>query len=132
MTNNLAGTSALALGAAAFVSFFSLQAVRADTSTPQPQSDASPSLSEPAPTPDWAEGGPAPTDNGAALVHRPSLHRHTASRSGHRVVHSSDNPLASAATGVVGGVADLGSVAVYPLYCFPNYGSCRLRLLYRP
>jgi hypothetical protein len=25
---------------------------------------------------------------------------------------------------VVGGVADLGSIAAYPVYCFPNYGSC--------
>ena len=35
-----------------------------------------------------------------------------------------DNPVAVAATGVAGGVADLGSLAAYPFYCFPNYGSC--------
>ena len=34
------------------------------------------------------------------------------------------NPVASAATGVVGGIADLGSIAAYPIYCFPRYGSC--------
>jgi hypothetical protein len=32
--------------------------------------------------------------------------------------------VATAANGVVGGVADLGSIAAYPIYCFPNYGSC--------
>ena len=32
--------------------------------------------------------------------------------------------MATAANGVVGGVADLGSIAAYPIYCFPNYGSC--------
>jgi hypothetical protein len=30
-------------------------------------------------------------------------------------------------TGLVGGVADLGSIAAYPIYCFPNYGSCPVR-----
>jgi hypothetical protein len=35
-----------------------------------------------------------------------------------------NNPVAAAATGVVGGVADLGSLAAYPIYCFPRYGSC--------
>jgi len=41
------------------------------------------------------------------------------------------NPVAAAATGVVGGVADLGSLAAYPFYCFPNYGSCSVRMPYR-
>ena len=43
----------------------------------------------------------------------------------------SDNPVATAATGVAGGVADLGSIAAYPFYCFPNYGSCSVRVPYR-
>ena len=33
--------------------------------------------------------------------------------------------------GVAGGAADLGSVAAYPFYCFPNYGSCPVRVPYR-
>jgi hypothetical protein len=32
---------------------------------------------------------------------------------------------------VVGGVADLGSIAAYPFYCFPNYDSCSVRVPYR-
>ena len=27
--------------------------------------------------------------------------------------------------------ADLGSVAAYPFCCFPNYGSCSVRVPYR-
>jgi hypothetical protein len=34
--------------------------------------------------------------------------------------------LAAAATGAVGAMAGLGSIAAYPLYCFPDYGSCRV------
>ena len=36
----------------------------------------------------------------------------------------------AAAHGVVGGVTTLGSVAAYPIYCFPNYGSCHFRRPY--
>jgi hypothetical protein len=39
--------------------------------------------------------------------------------------------MAAAATGVAGGIADLSSLAAYPFYCFPNYGSCSVRLPYR-
>jgi hypothetical protein len=46
--------------------------------------------------------------------------RHYAWRNGRRYA----NPVATAENGVVGGVADLGSIAAYPIYCFPNYGSC--------
>ena len=49
---------------------------------------------------------------------------HYAWRNGHRYVAYGANPVATAANGVVGGVADLGSIAAYPIYCFPNYGSC--------
>jgi hypothetical protein len=49
-------------------------------------------------------------------------------RSGHRYAYRSD-PVGAAANGVVGAVADLGSIAAYPFYCFPRYGSCRF---YRP
>ena len=64
------------------------------------------------------------------MRHYPSHYaRHYAWRNGHR--YYSDNPVASAATGVAGGIADLGSIAVYPFYCFPNYGSCSVRVPYR-
>ena len=143
MTHGALRVSAIALGAAAFVSLSSLSAVYADTSTPTgatspqsgasstpsgaapTQSEATPSLSEPAPTPGWAEAGPQG-------VQQPSHHyvhhytRHYAWRNGHRYVYYSNNPVASAATGVVGGLADLGSLAAYPIYCFPRYGSCRV------
>jgi hypothetical protein len=49
--------------------------------------------------------------------------------SGWRARHDG-NPVAAAATGVVGGVANLGSIAAYPFYCFPDYGSCHVRWVY--
>jgi hypothetical protein len=38
------------------------------------------------------------------------------------------NPVTAVIAGVVGGVADLGSLAAYPVYCFPHYISCRVIL----
>jgi hypothetical protein len=143
MTRSVSRASAIALGVAAFVSLSTLSAARADSSTepaptpsapaaatPAPASTAAaPSLSEPAPTPGWAESGPG----GTTVAQHPSVrhyaHRHYAYRSGHR--YYSDNPVTTAATGVAGGVADLGSIAAYPFYCFPNYGSCSVRVPYR-
>jgi hypothetical protein len=55
--------------------------------------------------------------------------RHYAWWNGRR--YYGNNRVASAATGVVGGAADLGSIAAYPFYCFPNYGSCSVRVPYR-
>ncbi len=87
-------------------------------------SAAAPSLSEPAPTPVLTESAPSRT---AVAAHpRHYAHRtapHYVWRNGHRYA----NPVATAANGVVGGVADLGSIAAYPIYCFPNYGSCPVR-----
>ena len=54
--------------------------------------------------------------------------RRYASRNGNRY---DGNPVRTAATGVAGGVADLGSIAAYPFYCFPNYGSCSVKVPYR-
>ncbi len=96
-------------------------------------SSTSPSLNEPATTPGRAEAGPAGT------AHHPMVrryaHRHYAYNTGHsayRAEHRYDgNPMATAATRVAGGVADVGSIAAYPLYCFPNYGSCSVRVPYR-
>jgi len=53
--------------------------------------------------------------------------RHYAWRNGHRYVTYENNPVVAAATGVVGGVADLGWLAAYPIYCFPRYGSRPVR-----
>jgi hypothetical protein len=143
MTRTISQISAIALGVAALVSLSPLSMARADppatpassapTPAPAPSptptpSAAAPSLSEPAPTPAWAEAGP-PGTTGAqhAAIRHP--HRHYAYRNGHR--YYSDNPVATAATGVAGGIADLGSIAAYPFYCFPNYGSCSVRMPYR-
>jgi hypothetical protein len=150
MTRNTLRISALALGVAAFASFAPLSAAWADNTSAEPaptpsapaasapaaspaptSSAAAPSLSEPAPTPSWAEAGP----NGSVAQHhaagRYAHHyaRHYAWRNGRR--YYTDNPVATAATGVAGGVADLGSIAAYPFYCFPNYGSCSVRVPYR-
>jgi hypothetical protein len=143
MTRSVLRVSAIALGAAAFVSFSPLSAAWADTSaepapTPTvsapttapatPTTAAKPSLSEPAPTPGWAESTPA----GATGAEHSNWHharhytRHYAWRNGHRYVTYDNNPVAVAANGVVGGVADVGSLAAYPFYCFPNYGSCHV------
>jgi hypothetical protein len=153
MTHGALHVSAIALGVAAFVSISPLSTASADSSTP---SGATPSLSEPAPTPSLATSPPSgttPTQSGATPslsepVPTPSLatapqrpshitvghyarHTHYAWRNGHRYAYYSydRNPVAAAATGVVGGMADLGSIAAYPFYCFPRYGSCHV---YRP
>jgi len=140
MTRSISQISAIALGVAALVSLAPLSA-RADppatptssaptpAPSPAPASLAAPSLSEPAPTPGWAEAGPG----GSTVAQHPAVrhyaHRHYAYRDGHR--YYSDNPVGQVAMGVAGGAADLGSVAAYPFYCFPNYGSCRVRVPYR-
>jgi hypothetical protein len=136
MTSSVPRISAIALGVAALVSLSPLSIARADppaapAPSPAPASSAAaPSLSEPAPTPAWAESGPG----GATVAQHPAIrhynHRRYAYRYGHRYYYS-DNPVATAATGVAGGVADLGSIAAYPFYCFPNYGSCSVRVPYR-
>jgi hypothetical protein len=148
MTCSVPRTSAIALGVAAFVSLSTLSVARADsasepaptpsmtapahpTSAPTPArttTAAAPSLNEPAPTPAWAESGPhgPPTAAQNSSV-RHSAHRHYAYRNERR----SDNPVATVAMGVAGGAADLGSVVAYPFYCFPNYGSCSVRVPYR-
>ncbi len=145
MTYSVPRTSAVAFGVAALVSLSALSAARADSaseaaptpsvtlpahppSAPAPLSSASaPSLNEPAPTPAWAESG----SHGATVAQKSSVrraaHRHYAYRNERR----SDNPVATVAMGVAGGAADLGSVAAYPFYCFPNYGSCSVRVPYR-
>jgi hypothetical protein len=142
MTRSVPQISAIALGVAALVSLSPLSMARADppatpaSSAPVPApspasapSAAAPSLSEPAPTPAWAESGPTRTTGAQHAAVRHYTHRHYAYRNGHR--YYSDNPVATTATGVAGGVADLGSIAAYPFYCFPNYGSCSVRVPYR-
>ena len=142
MTRSISQISAIALGVAALVSLSPLSMARADppatptssapTPAPSPApapSAAAPSLSEPAPTPAWAESRPTGTTGAQHAAVRRYTHRHYAYRNGHR--YYSDNPVAATATGVAGGVADLGSIAAYPFYCFPNYGSCSVRVPYR-
>jgi hypothetical protein len=53
---------------------------------------------------------------------RQYAHRHAAYRNRRRAYGA--NPVRAAATGM----ADLGSIAAYPIYCFPNYGSCSVRV----
>ena len=148
MTYSPPRTSALAFGVAALVSLFALSAACADsvpspnpapsvtmpahppslaTSVPAPTSTATaPSLSEPAPTPDWAELGTHGTVAQNSTV-RHSARHHYAYRNERR----GDNTVATVAMGMAGGAADLGSVAAYPFYCFPHYGSCAVRVPYR-
>jgi hypothetical protein len=137
MTLSVPHVSITALGVAAFVSSSPLSTVRADMSAgPAPTpSAAAPSLAEPVPTPDfWVESGPddaTVAQHPASRRHARHYARHYAWRDGHRHGYYGDNPVAAAATGMAGGVADLGSLAAYPLYCFPNYGSCSVRWPYR-
>ena len=149
MTHTLARISAIALGVAAFVSLSPLSVAFADSSAepaptpstaapaptvtpparPAAAAAAAPSLSEPAPTPGWAEAGPGATKAAQHPSARRYSHRHYAARS--ERAYWRNNPVASAATGVAGGVADLGSIAAYPFYCFPHYGACSVRVPYR-
>jgi hypothetical protein len=143
MTYSVPRTSAIAFGVAAFVSLSTLSAAFADptaepaptpsvparvaTPTPTTTAAATPSLSEPAPTPGWAEAGP----NGGTVGQHPGA-RHTARHYAYRTERRDDgNPVRSAANGVGRSVADLGSIAAYPFYCFPNYGSCSVKVPYR-
>ena len=159
MTNDALHISVLALGVAAFAWLTPLSPARADsppannatpslaspaptsltapsgpaatapTANPAPaQSAATPSLGEPAPTSKIAESG---TANARPPSHAYSPHayrRHYARAYVHRY-RENENPVTAAAHGVVAGVSTLGSVAAYPIYCFPNYGSCHLRRL---
>jgi hypothetical protein len=142
MTRSVSQASAIALSVVAFVSLAPLSNAFADppaepaptpsapaiVPSPAPTTTATaPSLGEPAPTPGWAEAGP---NGGTSAQHPGARHttRHYAYRTGHRY---DGNPVRSAATGVAGGVAVLGSIAAYPFYCFPNYGSCSVRVPYR-
>jgi hypothetical protein len=142
MTHGALHVSAIALGVAAFVSVLPLSTASADPPAP---GLSAPSLAEPAPTPSMptpAAGATAsaPGEPAGAVVmppERPSRlyvghsarHARYASRHGHRYAYRRA-PFEDAATGVVGAVADLGSIAAYPLYCFPNYGSCRFYRFY--
>jgi hypothetical protein len=114
MTHSVLRVSTAALGVAAFV-LFPLSTVRADT----PPSGATPSLSEPPTVEMWMESGP---DEATVAQHLAVRHhvrhyaRYYAWRDGRRAY--TDNPVAAAATGLAGGVADLGSLAAYPFYCF--------------
>ena len=147
MTYSVPRSSALAFGVAALVSLSALSTARADSSSepaptpsvtlpahptsapvPAPMSSAAaPSLNEPAPTPSWSESGSHRTTVAQNSAVRRTAHRHYA----YRIERRSDNPVATVAMGVAGGAADLGSVAAYPFYCFPNYGSCSVRVPYR-
>jgi len=145
MTYSVTRTSAIAFGVAAFVSLSPLSAALADSSagpaptpsaparvaTPTPTTSttasAAPSLAEPAPTPGWAEAGP-----NRDRVARHAGARHTTRHYAYRTERRYDgNPVRSAATRVAGSVVDLGSIAAYPFYCFPNYGACSVRVPYR-
>jgi hypothetical protein len=140
MTRSVSQLSAIAFGAAAFIALSPTitfadptPAAPARVATPTPATAApattraAASLSEPSPTPGWAEAGP---NIGASAQHTGA--RHTARHYGYRNANRYDgNPVRTAATGVAGGVADLGSIAAYPFYCFPNYGSCSVKVPYR-
>jgi hypothetical protein len=136
MANSVLRVTIAVLGVAALVSSFPLSAVRADT-TPTPSvADTTPtsSVNEPATTLHfWVESGP----DEATVVQHPATRynprhyaRHYTWRAGRRSVYS-DNPVVAAATGVAHRVANLGLLAAYPFYCFPNYHSCAVRRLYR-
>ena len=135
MTHSVIRMSAITLGVAALVSLTPLSAVRADMSAASGTTSAT--------------GGAPSTGNAAASTgsetptvqppSRPNVRhsahhyaRHYVSRHGHRYVRYGyrHNSLEAGATAVAGGIADLGSVAAYPIYCFPNYGSCPIYLPY--
>ena len=136
MTGSVLRVSFAALGVAALVSSFPFSAVRADTTPTSSVADTTPtsSVGEPATTLEfWVESGP----DEATVVQRPATRYHArhyahhyAWRAERRYPHT-NNLVAAAATGVARGVADLGLLAAYPFYCFPNYHSCAVRRVYR-
>jgi hypothetical protein len=145
MTHGALHVSAIALGVAAFVSVSVLPLSTASADPPAPDT-ATPPLSEPAPTPgilpsplgetasaprEAAGAEPMPPERPASHVYGGHYVRHThyAWRHGHRYDTYSRDPVRTAANVVAGGIADLGSIAAYPFYCFPRYGSCPF---YRP
>jgi hypothetical protein len=145
MTKRVFQPAVIALGVAALISICPLSVAYADSSvepafsaparvatptptlTPTTTASNAPSLNEPAPTPSWAEVGPNDRTVGQRSGARRAP-RHYANRYGHRY---DGNPVRTAAYGVAEGVAGLGSIAAYPFYCFPNYGSCSLKAPYR-
>jgi hypothetical protein len=137
MTRSVHRLSIIALGLTIFVSSSPISIVRAETSAAlAPALTApAPALAEPAPNTDfWVESDPddvtvAP-DTGSRR-HARHYARHYPRREGRRYAYSRDNPAVAAATAVAVGVADLGLLAAYPFYCFPNYGSCSVRSPYR-
>ena len=142
MTHSIIGVSAVALGLAAIVSL-SAPTARPETSPAAPSATSGEATSpvgaaatagNPATTGSEAVRPPARPYVHAArpparhYAHRYTRHAHHAWRSGRRYAYH--NPVAAGAAAVVGGVADLGSIAAYPVYCFPHYGSCPVYLPY--
>ena len=140
MTYSVAQPSAIALVVAAAMSFSSSRRTRgfADAAFPSNEhiyaaGDGAP-VGRDCPVHERAraDAGLAQSgSNGQSVTQNPSArhyaHRHYAY--GRR--EYSDHPVRTVAMGVAGGAADLGSVAAYPFYCFPNYGSCPVRVPYR-
>lgn len=127
MTHSVVRVSAIALGVATLVSLSPLSKASADTSTPSEAASPIGATS--------ATGGATAVQHRAVTAERdytrPNIrHYRTVWRNGHRKVYYGHNPVVAATTGVVGGVADLASLAAYPIYCFPHYGSCPVYLPY--
>ena len=148
MTRGALHVSAIAFGVAALALMSPHSTVSAD---PSATGAATPSLAEPAPTPKLTISSPdttAPAPGAATSFPEPpprprvatsgdmgsgaaqpthAYGHHYARAYSHR--YRDRDPVTAAASGVVGGVADLGAIAAYPVYCFPRYGSCPV---YRP
>jgi hypothetical protein len=153
MTYSVIRVSAIVLGGACLVSLSPLSPARANMSAASGTTSATSGATS-APNPAGAastSGGAASTGNAAAsagserpavqppsrpyvrhYAHHYTRHTHYAWRNGHRYVYYGyrHNPVAAGAATVAGGIADLGSIAAYPIYCFPNYGSCPVYLPY--
>ena len=142
MTHSVVGGSAIALGLAAVVSLSTLTA-RSETSPAAPSATSGEAAS---PVGAAATTGNPATPGSEAVrpparpyvhvtrpyvrhyAHHYTRHAHYAWRKGRRYAYH--DPVAAGAAAVVGGVADLGSIAAYPVYCFPHYGSCPVYLPY--
>ena len=130
MTRSVIPISAISLGVVALVSFSHLSTARADTSAPSETTSATSGATS-APASETPTVQPPSRPYVPHYAHHYARHTHYAWRNGHRHVdyRYRHNPVAAGATAVAGGLADLGSIATYPIYCFPNYGSCPV---YRP
>jgi hypothetical protein len=131
MTYSAIRVPAVALGAACLVWLSPLAPAHANMAatsgaTSAPAQGASAPSGAVAATP-----GATSSPSGPAVVRRRAVgHHHYVHHNARYARYYRYHPIAAGAATVADGIADLGSIAAYPIYCFPNYGTCPVYLPY--